>query len=69
MEEQDSAPSLKVKLVEGLSIDQLEEKLDLAFRGGDVYHRMQAFYLVELECTRGYQILGHPSAVHFACTR
>jgi len=62
----DRVSELTIHLVEGLPLKELEQQLFHAFRGGDLFHRMRAFYLVELDERRLYQKAGCSSAVQYA---
>jgi len=62
----DPVSELTIHLVEGLPLEELETQLFHAFRGGDLFHRMRAFYLVELDERRLYQKAGCSSAVQYA---
>jgi len=62
----DPMSELTIVLVEGLPLKELEEQLFHAFRGGDLFHRMRAFYLVELDERRLYQKVGCANALQYA---
>jgi len=62
----DPVSELTIELVEGLPLKELELQLFHAFRGGDLFHRMRAFYLVELDERRLYQKAGCSSAAQYA---
>ena len=60
---------LTVDLQPGLATHEVERRLVLAMRAGELCNRALAFYLAELQERRLYQALGFPDVVEFARKR
>ncbi len=69
MEDRANGASQDVVLVEGLEADELDRRLGLSIRRGDVEHRAQAFYLCELQERGLCQAFGYPSVTSYAVGR
>ncbi len=59
----------EIELVSGLGASEIAQKLLLFHRRAEVSQRAAAFYLHELEASRGYLLLGYASTIHFAMRR
>ena len=62
-----AAPSPElVEMRPGLSAEEVQRRLAGAARREDTGLRVTAFYLVEMDARRLYQVTGHASTVHYA---
>lgn len=60
---------LKIQLTPGLRSDEMERRLLLAWRAGEVCNRALSFYLADMDERRLHLELGHPTTVTFAVKR
>ncbi len=66
MEDRTGGTSEDVVLVEGLEANEVDRRLGVSIRRGDVEHRTQAFYLCELQERGLCQAFGYPSVASYA---
>lgn len=64
-----AAGGMEVELVPGLPKEELERRVLLTWRAGEVSSRALAFYLADMELRRVHLELGYPSTVEFATQR
>ncbi len=56
-------------LQEGLSFEQMEQRIGVAYAAAGLRHRVVAFYLAEVDARKLYQLAGFQSTVRYAMTR